>query len=152
MRWLALLLILLGCTACQHQHPRDHGATPALVPSKAQDAVGLGHMSTFEGANYFFETTQGVIDAAPKWKANEAFPPLSPRKAMVAALREVKRLRPDVAEWNLERVALEGRDSAFWFYEVTFTRSDVPYTGLPYFLHVPVLMDGTAVRGVMNLH
>jgi len=32
-------------------------------------------------------------------------------------------------------------------YIVRFWRGDVPYTGLPPFLDVPVLMDGLAIEG-----
>jgi len=100
--------------------------------------------SDFEGVTYIFQTTRSSIRSTPKWKPNEEFPPLSPRKAEAAALGRAHQLRPDVSTWNTESICLNyiGDD---WFYLVKLWRADIAITGLPYFLEVPVLMDGNAL-------
>ena len=143
-------------------NPRFH--TAEQRPTQAYSAVEFYYFgqSEFEGVTYSFGTSGNVFNATPNWNESEDFPPLSPRKAVFAAFEEAKRLRPDVSEWRVETVALD-RLQNHWFYRVQFARNyRVPagagrvvssgYTNTnPIEIHlpltVPVLMDGTAVRG-----
>ena len=109
-------------------------------------------MSEFEGVLYFFHTTRGSLRKAPKWNASVEFPPLSPRRAQEAAWNRARQMRPDVSRWYRDSISLHpfGKslylfDTDTWFYLVRFSRADVPTTGLPFFLDVPVLMDGRAL-------
>jgi len=149
MRWLALILPLLCCASCQHTGIHSHA--DRTVRANRGKTVNLC-LSEFEGALYFFETTQAVLDATPRWKSGSEFPPLSPRRAMAAALQEVERIRPDVTKWNMDDVNLrQCGDDECWIYSVRFWRGDIAIAGLPFFLDVPVLMTGEAVRGIKNL-
>lgn len=100
----------------------------------------------FEGVTYSFGTAWETFNATPNWNESDDFPPLSPRKAISAALREAKRIRPDVSEWTVENVTLDQMQN-HWFYRVQCARNDGAGTGIHLPLTVPVLMDGTAVHG-----
>jgi hypothetical protein len=137
-------------------------------PPQIYSAIDLGvyfGASEFEGVTYSFGTTTSAFKATPNWNESDDFPPLSPRKAAFAAFEEAKRLRPDVSEWRVETVTLDGLWN-HWIYRVQLARNDRVPTGevrvyssgytntnaseihLP--LIVPVLMDGTAVHGVVS--
>lgn len=151
MRYIALTLLLSCCTSCQHTG--THSRVDRKVRIDQGERVNLS-LSEFEGALYFFETTEAVLNAAPRWKKGSEFPPLSPRKAMAVALDEAKRIRPDVSKWNMESVSLSQHgddEEECWVYCVRFSRGDIVITGLPFYLDVPVLMSGEAVRGIKNL-
>lgn len=105
--------------------------------------------SELEGVNYSFVTEWVVFKVTPNWNESDDFPPLSARKAASVALVEVKRLRPDVSNWTLESVTLS-QITRHWFYKVRYWRSDKVGSGIPSFLDVPVLMDGTAVHGAVS--
>jgi hypothetical protein len=103
----------------------------------------------FEGVTYSFGTTGATFKATPNWNKSDDFPPLSPRKAISAALGEAKRIRPDVSEWRAETVTLDEIQN-HWFYRVECARNDKVGTGIHLPLTVPVLMDGTAVHGEVS--
>ena len=107
-------------------------------------------VSEFEGNVWFFETTEAVLNRTPRWETNAEFPPLSPRKAEVAARAEAQRLRPDVKVWSLDTVELRPVIDDCWCYVVGLHRGDIAITGKPYFLKVPVLMNGQAVQGALE--
>ena len=104
-------------------------------------------LSEFEGTVYFFETTEAVLNSAPRWNTNAAFPPLSPRKAEEVARAEAQRLRPDVTAWRLDTIELRPIIDDCWCYVAELSRADIAFTGKPYFLKIPVLMNGQAVQG-----
>ena len=134
----------LGAAGCATHKAAFSTAT------NAPDAVALS-ISDFESSTFHFQISRSELLQTPKWRDSRQFPPLSPRKAEAAALRRAQQLRPDVSKWNLEGICLlrwAWADDDRSYYLVTFWRGDIAITGLPYFLRIPVLMDGTAVQAV----
>lgn len=143
------MLIAACCVSCQH--PRSASQPQAANSVGDSEIVNLG-LSEFEGSLYFFRTSRGSLRKAAKWNKSAEFPPLSPQRAQEAAWNRVRQIRPDVRRWHRESISLHpfGNslylfDTDEWFYIVKFSRADVPVTGVPYYLDVPVLMDGRAV-------
>jgi hypothetical protein len=106
--------------------------------------------SDFGARTYFFEVTLGSLRATPRWKPSAKFPPLPPREAEAAALQRAQQMRPDVRSWSRESISLRETGDGEWFYVVTFTPSDEAVIGVPYFLDVPVLMDGRTVPATLH--
>jgi hypothetical protein len=148
MRFCSLILIALVCAACQQTH--SHLLTTASLAA-TNDMVVPPVLSEFEGSLYCFQTTQSAVEAAPQWKARAEFPPLSPRRAAAAALKEAGRLRPDVSVWRVESIALQpcGGEN-YWIYRVVLWRGDIAITGLPSFLEIPLLMNGKVIHPARN--
>ena len=152
MRWLIFtifILIAMFCASCQH--PRSQSQSHAANSVEDSEMVNLS-MSQFEGVLYFFRTSRGSLRKTPKWNRSAEFPPLSPRRAQEAAWNRVRQLRPDVRSWYRESISLHPFGNSLydfntdeWFYVVQFSRADVPVTGVPFYLDVPVLMDGRAL-------
>lgn len=144
IRITSLVAVALFCASCQYSRPLSN----QMLQVREDDTEIVTHAHfDFERAFYFFQTTYAEIRRTPEWKDDVTFPPLSPRQAEAAALSEVRRLRPDVREWSRESISLHELFEGRWIYIVRIWRSDVPYAGLPQYLHIPVLMDGRAVEG-----
>ena len=140
MRLLALSLILVCCMSCRHT---GNGLLTSPHPDDAK--IVFVCASDFEDVTYSFQTNRGALRRTPRWKSDAEFPPLSPRRAGRAALLRAQQLRPDVQKWRLESICLDESGDDAWYYLFTFARGDIPITGLPQFLQVPVLMDGLAL-------
>ena len=147
MRHIVSLIVVgaaLSAAGCATHNAALSTTTNAPIP------VTLS-VSDFESSTFHFQISRSELLQTPKWRDGRQFPPLSPRKAETAALRRAQQLRPDVSKWNLEEISLlrwAWPDDDRWYYLVTFWRGDIAITGLPYFLRIPVLMDGTAVQAV----
>jgi hypothetical protein len=148
MRWLLLLLLLACCASCQH--PRRQSSQTVTVGVVDGDEIRTLSLPEFEGALYFFQTAQSALAKTPRWRPQAEFPPLSPRKAEAAALQRAQQIRPDVRKWRRESISLHESGDGDWYYLVTFWRGDIAIAGLPYFLQVPVLMDGHALPATIN--
>jgi hypothetical protein len=135
------------CASCQHPGANTRQSSDA----RGDDAkAGLFLLSNFEGVSYFFEATRAEIRRTPEWKGSVEFPPLPPRRAEAAALLVVRKLRPDVQKWSRESISLKQISGGRWMYVVRFWRGDVGLAGVPYYLNVPVLMDGHAIEGTLK--
>jgi hypothetical protein len=158
IRLIPILVLTALCTACHttaHRPAEDTAKEKSddldLVTEwhngKISDMVPLG-FSLFEGGPYYFQASKAAVKATPKWSPDTSdFPPLSPRKALEAARQEAHRIAPYVQGWweyiELRPLVTNKR----WFYVVCFDRADIVITGSPPEpLHIPVLMDGQAIR------
>jgi hypothetical protein len=144
MRWLTVIIVTACCTSCQHPAT----GTGSTMPAERDDHESMElRPCDFEGVAYHFYTTKGAVRRAPRWAATADCAPLPPRKAHAAALAVARAIRPDVSDWYTEAISLEPWGGELdWIYTVRFTRADIPMTGQPSVLEVPVLMDGTAPR------
>ena len=98
------------------------------------------------GKTFYFEVTGEGLLKTPIWKADADSPPLAPRKADQLATEKFRQLISDAAEWKRERITLEDAgDGLHCIYIVRFTYAGIS-AGLPPFLDVVVLMDGTVVE------
>lgn len=138
------MLLTFLCISCQSTRQVTEQATQH-GNGKLEDLS----VSEFEGRLYFFYVNSSDLDSGPKWLGSAPFPPLSPRHAESAARAEAQRIRPDVTKWLLDSIKLVPIRSLdnpeVWYYCVRLWRGDIAITGLPYFLEIPVLMDGRAV-------
>ena len=142
MRFFILILIATLCASCQQPRSQSRSQQPT---STGDAELVILSLSDFEGALYFFQTTRGSLRATPRWKSGAEFPPLSPRRAAEVALQRAQQIRPDVRKWHRASICLHQSDDYTWFYLVRFWRADISIAGSPYFLDVPVLMDGRAL-------
>jgi len=141
MKRYAFILIVLGCTACQH------ATVSSRVPIRPTNPEWTDlSMCSFWDTNYFFPCPRSQISSQPQWKPEEDYPPLPPRKAEAAALAQARLIRPDVTEWLSLRISLTRSDTGLWYYVVTFARGDALRTGRADYLEVPVLMNGETVQ------
>jgi hypothetical protein len=104
------------------------------------------------GKRFDFEVTGERVLKTPAWKADADAPPLPPRKADQLATAKFRQLIPDAKNWKRERIALEDAgDGLHWIYIVEFRQSGT-FNGVPPFLKVIVLMDGTVVEPRIREH
>jgi hypothetical protein len=156
--FIPVIWFMLLCVSCQHRGADSQGR-PRLfrrewegsTASQAADTeLGNLFLCDFENVLFFFETTHGEIRKTPEWKESAEFPPLSPRRAEASALQVAMKMRPDVQVWRFEEIRLLKTWEDRWMYLVRFQRGDVAVTGLPYFLDIPVLMNGRAIEGTRS--
>ena len=142
MRFHIFLLILLGCTACQHAAVSNRVPIRRTSPEWADLSV-----CSFWETNYWFQCPRSQISSQPQWKSEEDYPPLPPRKAEAAALAQARLIRPDITAWDCRMISLASSDTGFWYYVVTFIAGDRLRTGAhPDYLEVPVLMNGETAQ------
>lgn len=99
----------------------------------------------FKDHSYDFDLTKSALAKAPHWQKDDEFPPLSPKKAQEIALVLAKSLRPEVTNWNLDRISLEPIGDTDWIYLVIFQDFSGPIFGVPWELQIPVYLDGSTV-------
>ena len=142
MKRYAFILILLGCTACQHATVSTRGPIRRTSPEWTDLSV-----CSFWDTNYWFQCPRSKISSQPQWKLEQDFPPLPPRKAQAAALAQARLFRPDITSWGALYIALTSSDEGLWYYVVTFIAGDRLRTGpVRDYLEVPVLMNGETVQ------
>jgi hypothetical protein len=142
MKRYAFILIVLGCTACQHATVSSRGPIRRTSPEWTDLS-----MCSFWDTNYFFECPRSRISGQPQWKPEEDYPPLPPKKAEAAALAQARLIRPDITEWSSLRISLTRSDTGLWYYVITLAAGDARLrTGIPDYLEVPVLMNGETVQ------
>ena len=142
MKRYAFILIVLGCTACQH------AAVSNRVPIHPTNPEWIDlSVCSFWDTNYFFQCPRSQISSQPQWKPEEDYPPLPPRRAEAAALAQARLIRPDITEWSRLTISLTSSDTGLWYYVVTFAAGDRLRTGpVGDYLKVPVLMNGETVQ------
>lgn len=108
--------------------------------------------SLLDDARYFVTTISSeMLRRSPPWRANEANPPLSARKALVVAEREKARLISPSADrdtvWSLQGMSLVPRADDRWYWVIEYWGAPGgALGGSPSVLNVVVLMDGTLVQ------
>lgn len=141
MKRYAFILVVLGCTACQH------ATVSSRVPIRRTNPEWTDlSMCSFWDTNYFFQCPRSQISSQPHWKPEEDYPPLPPRKAEAAALAQARLIRPDITEWLRLRISLTSSDTGLWYYVITLAAGDRLRTGQTDDLEVPVLMNGETVQ------
>jgi len=142
MKRYAFILIVLGCTACQH------ATVSSRVPIRRTSPEWTDlSMCSFWDTNYWFQCPRSQTSSQPRWKTEEDYPPLPPRKAEAAAVAQARLIRPDISRWDTLKISLEGSDQWYWYYVVTLVAGDRLRTGGSIDqLEVPVLMNGRTVQ------
>jgi hypothetical protein len=142
MKRYAFILIMLGCTACQHATVFSRKPIRRTSPEWTDLSV-----CSFWDTNYWFQCPRSQISSQPQWKPEEDYPPLPPKKAESAALAQARLIRPDITEWLRLDIALTTSDTGLWYYVVTFAARDRLRTGpVGDYLKVPILMNGETVQ------
>jgi len=148
---LLLSILLLAASCATNPEPCANGpwdgplldATGQPFPEPNEIELSF---SIFENQKFTFLIPTAHFKAAPKWDPKGADVPLLPGAAYRSALALAQMVRPDVRRWNLEDITLEERGACRWIYMVRLWRGDQAGGGMPFYLKVPVLMDGTAAR------
>jgi hypothetical protein len=100
----------------------------------------------YAGKKYDFRVTEQDLKAAPAWPATQDNPPLSARRAIDAASKQLATLVPNGKDWRVSAVSLKPIDG-YWIYLVEFLeplRAGAPDQVSQAF-QVVVLMNGVAV-------
>jgi hypothetical protein len=148
MRFLALIVVAICCSSCQHSR---QAAAASHIASSSDPAIDPNRTlfdSRFEGATYVFTVPDLLLRSASRWRADSERLPLIPSGAEAAAVSEARRLRPDVQAWSCVSLSLERVETDVWLYVVKLFRADTPSAGLPDFLTIPVLLSGAPVEPV----
>jgi len=102
---------------------------------------------TIGGQSFEFSLSDSDLADSPRWANPKSEPPpMSIARAIQVSEPEVKRYVSGAGDWRLVGVELHTLGVAGkWYYVVSWRPSDPQYIGdnLP----IPVLMNGTAVRG-----
>lgn len=102
-----------------------------------------------QGKRYDFEVYEDDLALTPSWRADEEFPPLSPRKAEASARGQLKKLIEQSERWTRGGIALEqmsGGDK--WVYIVYFSGFHPPgvIDGMVPQMRLVVLMNGRVIE------
>jgi hypothetical protein len=121
----------------------------ALVPASTSFAE-LGFPSRALKNAYITTLSDEVLERTPKWNETDENPPVSARKAISLANGLADKLEPDNdANWKrrLEGIQLcQKGQNWFWQAEYEWRPRIGGLGGLPPFLTIIVLMDGTVVQ------
>ncbi len=101
----------------------------------------------YAGKKYEFHISDQELQRTPAWAANQENPPLSARRAIDAAAKELAMLLPNGKDWRLSEVTLRQIEDR-WVYLVTFLeplRGDDAARQLSSGFQIVVLMNGVAV-------
>ena len=114
-------------------------------------ALLVGQLETtftveYGGKKYEFRISDQDLQKTPAWPAGQENPPLSPRRAIDIASKELATLLPNGKDWRLHDVTLRPVDN-HWIYLVNFLEPLRPGAAeqLSTGFQVVVLMNGTAV-------
>jgi hypothetical protein len=112
---------------------------------------GASRFSSYaRGQQWDFTITLQNLANAPSWRAEEEFPPLSPRRALKIARRSLSTLVGDWGEWSVSAVSLRpiGAENS-WIYVVEFSEPSPLHfqvgSYMPASFQIPVLMNGATV-------
>jgi hypothetical protein len=108
-----------------------------------------------QGKRYDFDVYQKDIVETPRWRMEDAFPPLSPRRAEMLARAQLKELVTEPERWNRGAIALHqlsGGDR--WVYVVHFSGFHPPgvIDGAVPQMRLVVLMDGHVIKPRVTPH
>lgn len=123
--------------------------TLILLAWKSDDQAIRGICSYAFGKQYTFAVTKAQLLKSPAWKDGNN-PPLSARKAIELAtkLREKLVKDDDQYQWSFKEAALHKMAWDRWTWEVLFEArvKEGGSTGIPPYLNIMILMDGTVVE------
>ena len=100
----------------------------------------------YGGKTYDFRVTDAELQKTPAWPPTQENPPLSARRAIDIASKQLAALLPNAKDWKLQEVRLQAIDNR-WVYLVGFVeplRPNVPDQVTRGF-QIVVLMNGVAV-------
>lgn len=123
-------------------------ASPILLSTFAS-AGELGFPGAAFGKSYNTEVSDGALAKSPAWRDADDNPPLSARKAIASAEAMVAKVVEPDKEWrrHLEGITLTQRgDRWFWRAQFIWLPKGGGIAGLPPYLDIIVLMDGTALK------
>ena len=134
------------------------GACLALAADAEEDQRMVASFSSYDfrqGKRYKFDVYQKDLTLAPPWKTEEAFPPLSPRRAEMSARGQLKELVTEPDRWSRGAIALHqlsGGDR--WIYVVHFSGFQPPgvIDGAVPQMRIVVLMDGNVIKPTVTPH
>lgn len=116
----------------------------ALVLAQAETTFTV----EYNGKKYEFHIADQDLEKTPAWPANQENPPLSPRRAIDIATKQLASILPNGKDWRLYEVTLRPVGDR-WVYLVQFLE---PLRGdanngrqLSSGFQLVVLMNGTAV-------
>ena len=98
---------------------------------------------------YIVNVTQAALDKAPVWKVDADTPPIPARTAMkLAAAMKGKLVKiPDGGRWELTSMLLVDARAGQWYWQANYEwRRNGASTGVPPYLRLVVLMDGTVIE------
>ena len=100
----------------------------------------------YNGSKYEFHISDQDLQATPAWLPNQDNPPLSARRAIDIATKQLASLLPDGKDWRLHEVTLRSIDN-HWVYLVQFLEPLRNAGGqqLSSGFEIVVLMNGVAV-------
>ena len=101
----------------------------------------------YGGRKYESRIPDADLQKTPAWAPGQENPPLSPRRAMDAATRQLSTLLPNGKDWRLYAVTLRPIENR-WIYLVEFLeplRGDAAGQQLSAGFQIVVLMNGIAV-------
>jgi hypothetical protein len=101
----------------------------------------------YNGKKYEFHISEQELQGTPAWPDNQENPPLSARRAIDSASKQLATLLPNGKDWRLYEVTLRQIENR-WVYLVTFLeplRGDGAGQQLSSGFQIVVLMNGTAV-------
>jgi hypothetical protein len=105
----------------------------------------LAELGIYKRRVYVVQVTAKNLAGKPAWLGEQKNPPLSVRDAMSAARKELGTHFENASAWDLHQICLREITAGHWAYVVHFTPPIPPggREGLPDFIKIIVLMDGT---------
>ena len=115
----------------------------AMLPAQVETTFTV----EYGGKKYEFHIPDQDLQKTPAWPATQESPPLSPRRAIDIASKQLAALLPNGKDWRLYSVTLRPMDDR-WIYLVDFlepVRRDNAAQQLSSSFQVVVLMNGVAI-------
>jgi hypothetical protein len=109
-----------------------------------------GFSSYVRGERWDFNVTHEALAQTPSWLPEDASPPLSPRKAIEVAAKQLQELVTDPERWRFSEVALYPvGPNEKWVYLIRFSEPPPrPEGGSHSLLGILVLMNGATASPV----
>jgi hypothetical protein len=118
-----------------------------LVTALATAQVETTFTVEYNGKKYEFHITDQDLQRTPAWPSNQENPPLSARRAIDIASKQVATILPNGKDWRLYEITLRPIGDR-WVYLVQFLeplRGDTDGQQLSSGFQLVVLMNGAAV-------
>ena len=115
----------------------------ALLPAQVETTFTV----EYSGKKYEFHIANQDLQKTPAWPATQENPPLSPRRAIDIASKQLAALLPNGKDWRLYSITLRPMDDR-WIYLVDFLeplRGDNTVQQVSSSFQIVVLMNGVAI-------
>jgi hypothetical protein len=134
------------------------GVFLALTTDAEEEQPKAASFSSYDfrqGKRYDFDVYQNDLAQTPPWRAEDEYPPLSPRRAEMSARAQLKELVTEPERWNRGAIALHqlsGGDR--WIYVVHFSGFHPPgvHDGAVPQMRLVVLMNGHVIKPRVTPH